>query len=492
MQQYSRQPGEEIVFGATLYGADTEIGTRAGYSGVSFSAGEKQYERIDWENGDLVRIFCPQASEPSEHYEDYFVTGVSADGQSSSASIDHNAGNIGLRWGTGDHYFYSMYPHKDKGLEGTGLSVNLNVGLATCILPSTQKYGSLVQEDGNWVAAPYKKYIYLAGYAQATAGGMSGPVEIKYNPAVTTFQITVVNDFDDSSVMTVASAGIKTADGYLTGIYDVNLDSSLGKDDIILTPSLSSIEMNFEDPENSSQKHIEISKGKSLTFTVFAQPGQDITKLTFWMKDKDGCLRESALKYRGATDKDWVTFPAFHKANITGLMAPKSSKWYIELGKSTNITLDSWVEVAATNVTQITLDQTRLELWCKETVTGTEENCKYSYKFFASEADAADDGNAIASTDIKINGSFSAQKPNDEPYPTLQNNSALGSVLQPSVVQGSASEQRKLRLTYNSSEIDNALVFGSDGKIREYVFVNHTLTNSYAQLDVIINKIQAQ
>ena len=484
---YSRAEGDEIIFGAVQQGSDTGLDTKAACSGttgnVAGTTGTKAayngstesdgYERINWEAGDQLRIHCPQASEPSAKYEDYFVTSsITPSGAKSSAGIDHNAGNIGLRWGTGTHCFYSMYPHPSKGESGIG--VDGTEGIATCVLPATQTYGSITQDgtDGDCVASPNSKYLYLAGYATATAGGSGGPVQINYNPAVTTFQITVQNDFDDDSDMTVASAGITTSKSNfnLTGTYQVKLDGDLTTADITQpTPTAQTITMTFSD---GTHNYITLAKGKKLTFTIFAQPGQDADEITFWMKDKDGALRQSALKKRDAST--WVSFPAFHKANITGLMAPKSSKWYIEIGGSSVVLLDGWTSGGEPNVTQITLKQTELELWCKDDGSG-------NYTYYDSEAKCTAGTGDKTQDEILINGEFETDE-----VPTASEITGELAKLVSASVENKSGKTYNLKLQYTA--IPGAVDF-TDNVIQGNVVVNHVGTNSYATLAVTIHKV---
>ena len=80
---FSFRSGSEIRFVAGTSG--TNLSSKAAYSG-SVSSG---YERIDWEDGDLIRIHCAQASEPDTKWTDYVILDgtVESDGSVSSATI---------------------------------------------------------------------------------------------------------------------------------------------------------------------------------------------------------------------------------------------------------------------------------------------------------------------------------------------------------------------------------------------------------------------
>lgn len=467
--QSARAEGEEIIFGAV----SNAESTKASYSG---ELDADSNERINWQTGDRVRIVCPQASaptdryladHPSDKYEDYTVTSVKSDGAQSSAGITHPGSNIGLRWGTGLHYFYSMYPcpsDLDQKVNMTDDGTNIK---ATCILPATQSYGSLSKDsNNNYTATANPLYMYLIGYATASSTD-SGPVQIEYNPAFTSFEITVQNDFASKNDMTVASAGIFTSESgkYLTGTdgeYQVRInDNKVETADISSGTGSQSVTMNFSEGNNS---YITLAYGKKLTFTLFAQPGHDISQLTFTMTDKDGAVRSSALKYRKATDTDWVTFKALHKSRITGLMAPETSRWYINLGgdKQGDIALEDYQNGYDLDVTQVTLKQTTLDLYYKDG------------EYYKSAEDANAGTGAISSCEIDINGEYEQSG-----YLSSSVDSSLSSYIA-SAIQNKSGKQYKLVLTLTGTP---------SSEVSGNVNVGDSNTNSTAHVAITIHSL---
>ena len=342
---YPRTPGSRIVFGtSTRHGAST----KAAYTGEPDPT--TRYQKINWEEGDLIRIFCAQAEMPGQepgtsdkHFADYKVAtdGVSPFGTTGSSAKIEPTGEDYLTWGEAGetHYFSALYP-APTNTSGTSVSENT----VTCCLPDVQTNGGVSGTDPQ-IAAVNKDYLFLAGYGEGKMEYKDGdePVNIYFDPAVTTFEFTLESVFE-SGPMTIKSAGITTtADNELTGTYDVYVKDKIdgatsGEFKTLSTSDVThkndgskTITMNFS-------PSVSVEKDKEFTFTLFAQPGCDITKLTFWMIDDNNIKRSFPFKYTDSyTEADhkgpdnWVKFTAFHKARIKGLMAPESAGWIINM-----------------------------------------------------------------------------------------------------------------------------------------------------------------
>lgn len=331
LTRYSRAFGADIVFGSSRSGGSN---TRVAYSGF---VGSDKYERIDWLEGDKLRIWCSEASEPACHYADYLVSvgTVTSDGRSSSAKIELEQGKIGLRWGEPGttHHFSSLCPAPGSGVEGT----SVGEGSVTCVLPSLQTFSDKLilpaaAGGDSVVFAPNPNYIYLAGYAEAEAAQEGGEgegeaINIYYDPAITTFEFILHNNYESQSVMTVKQVGITTSkgDNVLSGTYTVDVRGISLKDSLDtgaigdITGGSPTLSMEFKDP-------VTVPYGKTITFTLFAHPKYDITNLTFWFYDSEGCKRSFGFKY---ADKSWVKFTAFHKSVLKGILAKESAGWTI-------------------------------------------------------------------------------------------------------------------------------------------------------------------
>lgn len=224
------EQGSQIVFGAStmwenaprsrtefFIGEDESTPqTRTEYSGKTDSDADIapgntfSYERIDWSAGlDKIRVFCAAAGgghEMSGHADDYLITGKEADGATSKATGLSPVEGNGLQWGTGDHYFYAVYPAPGSQSPydfGTDKTVNgaykLRIEEAEGnkmkvygVIPSWQN----VVKEGN-VYKPNMNYAYMVAAKKVSAGASS--VELDFKPLVTTFEFTLFQFGDDTS-----------------------------------------------------------------------------------------------------------------------------------------------------------------------------------------------------------------------------------------------------------------------------------------------------
>jgi len=326
-QLYPRTPGSDVVFGQS---SQRGVDTKASYSGT---VDANKFERIDWVTGDAIRIFCNEAGLPACKYADYTVTAeITSSGKSSSAKLTHNPEDQGLTWGTTNpHKFVALCPAPGHGVSGTSVKIDS----ATCVLPATQTFSGTtpVLSDGNYTAVPDSQYIYLVGYGSANPGEEGDPVNMYFDPAITTFEFTLQNDYASHGNMTVRKAGIRTASGNLVGSYTVNVTGINGTDGTLSSDDVNTNGLTGNEITMDFSTSLTIAYGKTLTFTLFAQPGNDITKLTFWFIDDDGYTRSFEFKYADSSKSSdgYVHFTAFHKARIHGLLAPESAGWTINM-----------------------------------------------------------------------------------------------------------------------------------------------------------------
>jgi len=327
---FPRTPGSDIVFGPS---SNHGVNTKASYSGSLYSG----YERIDWADGDVIRIFCKEASAPaSTKYADYKIISDSTrySGVSSLSKITLDPSCLeGLQWGTGLHKFSALCPAPGQGESGTSVYEDS----VKCFLPDVQTYSSIsYRKTGSKSpnALINDNYLYLAGHGEANTSGEGVPVALYFDPAVTTFEFTLQNDYASGNAMTIKKAGITTESGKLVGTYKIRVAEIDGEDRALKASDVDTtgiggsnkITMNFSPT-------LSIAHGDSLTFTLFAQPHNDITKLTFWLVDSSDKVRSFKFKYSDpskGTD-GWVDFKALHKAKIRGIMTPEGAGWTINL-----------------------------------------------------------------------------------------------------------------------------------------------------------------
>ena len=338
--------GEAVRFSV---GTDA-VSTKAVYSGQ----GTSTIERIDWQEGDLIRIYCEQVSEPSDKFADYRVTSdITASGSNSTAHIE-GTGGVCLRWGEGNHTFYAAYPSPAS----SGITTGISAEKVSANLPASQVVVGGVTEtspgSGNYVAAPdLKNMLMTAKSAECypETGIPEGTVFLSFTPLTTAVQFTITNQTKAS--LTIKSVSLTSASSALSGPFEVNMDnnsvpasidldgdgSNTGDKDIkysrsypecTYTGSVSdatkTVTINFASPVALAYDSDPAKSGK-LTFTFFLQPCQDFSDLTFKITKSDDSWMSTKLGY---TDGTGVLFPRFKKTTVTGLLVPKGAQWRVK------------------------------------------------------------------------------------------------------------------------------------------------------------------
>lgn len=163
--------------------------TKTAYSGVEETVGDKEYERIDWVVGDVIRIYSPDvvqrsdfeagnASDASLHWADYKVKSVtprSEGSRYSDAKLDNASGN-GLVWSANaarENQFYAVYPA--PGARETAGITDGSRGKFSCEIPAAQD----LSEKGNM------EYAFMVAKA---AVAPQADVNLEFSPAFTAFQ----------------------------------------------------------------------------------------------------------------------------------------------------------------------------------------------------------------------------------------------------------------------------------------------------------------
>ena len=246
-----QDPSADTLPGAIRFTASAEAaGTKTAYSGVVTNG----VERIDWAEGDRIRIYSDKAvhrNAPDQPYADYTVSSVGVDPSNaawSRAGITPAGGN-GLVWGsTPDTYtFYGIYPVTDCADGASGI---------LC--------GTIDADQGSGdPAVNLPKYGCLTAARQAA---LSADVELPFAPAFTAFEFHITSD----TAATLLDFTISSASGPLSGPFTVTYTG--------LTPAYSTtgtgraIRLTFP-------TGVPVSPAAGCTFTVFALPLDILTDL---------------------------------------------------------------------------------------------------------------------------------------------------------------------------------------------------------------------
>ena len=203
------QTGDEITFGPSLPNA---IGTRTSY-GEAVGTVENGYYPIEWEEGDEIAIFCPQASQPASQLVNYKITPDENDPTHSAAVT--KIGDVGLQWGNEDaHRFYGFYPASAvKGTETDGRIM----GSIPVFQPVESWDDTGTDENGKKIyrGIPNMDLAYMWAYNEVSKKDtpVGTDVSLKFEPLVTVLEITVNGPGPNMSAVEVSNITIQGVSG---------------------------------------------------------------------------------------------------------------------------------------------------------------------------------------------------------------------------------------------------------------------------------------
>ena len=249
-----------------MEGVKPTSGSEIGFSIVD-SRSRTEYDpnnefQINWVNGDKVRIFCDKAEDIKK--ADYEVININ-NNQGSLKSIEG-----GLKWGGDEeHTFYAIYPADDTKIK----SEPDNNGIITLNLNKNQICSFTTDADGNYKGIPDMKNAYMLAELKTTP---IDQVPLNFKPLMTTLEITVRGKNTGSTnqnpvVLTglnIINNNVKDYAAYQGNFqYDlINRKFIEGSSSKPFTQTI------FVGIENGEDDFIDLSAGKSATFTVFLPP----------------------------------------------------------------------------------------------------------------------------------------------------------------------------------------------------------------------------
>lgn len=337
------EAGTPILFGASTQWENNDLKeTRTEYSGrdednnlVSFGS---QYERIDWVGGkDMIRVVCEAASGGTVLGgigDDYVLGTPTASGEKSTAEISPKEGD-GLQWGTGDHYFYALYPA--PGTESNysftdnnpvtnanaQITASSNTATVTGIIPAVQE---AILESGTTTYKPNMNYAYMYAANKVNANSISGSTTLSFQPLVTTLEFTLKNDAALPMTENLTRVELRSASTPLTGSFSAALSNDA--DPVITTGGTTGNTITIDLPSTG----IELSETTPVQFTFLTLP-VDQTKMTLvlYFGSDHSVTRSLDLKdaslITSENQEGWVTVDACKKAYITNMAVPGGNLW---------------------------------------------------------------------------------------------------------------------------------------------------------------------
>ena len=373
------EAGAPIIFGAST---EYEVPglTRTEYSGKDGSgwittSSKGGYERIDWVGGtDEIRILCVAANSgqfDSGHSDDYTIGTPSEAGIKSTASIRPSNGNA-LKWGTGTHNFYAMYPAPGMVSNYAFPTADRTVSASNAVLEPTTTSGAATARLTGYIPAEQNVY-YVAGSSQGTSfneykanmnyaymyagksvnpsssGSVSGSVTLTFYPLVTTFEFLLQQLSSDPITDKLTKVELSSTKATLTGKFQANLGVDGSGNGV-----LSSISK-LTSPAPGNKVTITLPDGgmalssTPLKINILTLPVDTQTELTLTLWFGATKKRELALKDNGA----WISVPARGKIYFQNVGVPGTGWRYYNTSIS-NITLSGTEELvygASKNVT---------------------------------------------------------------------------------------------------------------------------------------------
>lgn len=208
--------GEAVTFGASS--DHNGVVTKTAYSGV-ISGGK---ERIDWVDGDQVRIFMythnanSRSGNASLSFKDYSVVNIQSRQQKSVGQLSAVDGK--LAWSEGlVHDFYSFYPPQFGGYNSQMEYSWYWQGSPTInfTLPSSQNGEATGDNMEN---------LYMAAVAEGYTSEGRGSVVLEYYPLVTTLHFTFRNDYSSQEPLTISQVTLAATNWQpITGVYSASI-----------------------------------------------------------------------------------------------------------------------------------------------------------------------------------------------------------------------------------------------------------------------------
>lgn len=235
----------EVIFSAASGFETGDKDTKTVYSGNAYTIDGVTYERIEWETGDKIKIYCHTGN--NKQAADYSVgAATTSSNHIHTAVLNKHDEDNGIHWnGTDEHRFYAIYPSptmpdnsdSKTTLEGK-VDITYDESTETAILkgyvPTTQApieivnnkvftNGSTTRTAHYW-AKPDMRYSYMVASTTASpnANGSSG-VNLSFSAVATALEIEIVAP----EATTISEVIIQSKSGApLTGNFTCPIDQN--------------------------------------------------------------------------------------------------------------------------------------------------------------------------------------------------------------------------------------------------------------------------
>lgn len=202
--------GKDSIFSSKSeirFTAESGLDTKVAYSGETYNVGDRNIERIDWKDGDQVRIWSDKArawvrggSDDASAVYKVINTSITAQNQLSRAGIEvlESTDKGGLQWGEdGTYYFLGMYPASLADEFATMLT-HQTFGSFPVTFSTAQRHlqtGDLQNtvNNSNPVATKMSTHGYHVAMTKVSKTSSSQNVLLSFEPYFTAFEFRIVD-----------------------------------------------------------------------------------------------------------------------------------------------------------------------------------------------------------------------------------------------------------------------------------------------------------
>ena len=309
--------------------------TRVSYSGAQISG----KERVDWKEGDMVYIICPEVAIPISKNAYYVVNDITPDGVNSKAKValySTEGTAEGLKWNEAetDHHFYAIYPCPLQNNSVYYRDFNTGSVLFGASVPASQApVSTTANDDGNgYTANPNGANLIMTAMATYP---LHSNVTLSFAPVVTAVEFTIVNGYPDHGDMTLSSIKLSSTTSDIAGKFT----RYFGESTATFADAVKTIEIPFTTP-------VSVAYGKTLTFTVFMLGVETATNVNISdMSIEFVTDATTSIKTLLKTTAGNMVFPRGKKSYVAGMIIPGKEVWTIS---PEPISISAWVTEALT------------------------------------------------------------------------------------------------------------------------------------------------
>ena len=305
--------GDNVEFRARAgYENNGGSDTRTVYTGETYEFDGKTYERVDWEEGDQIRIFCKEAQNPAEgvNYSDYKIVRHENAAGKDYGYLERVNSNGSLQWGdpSQEHTFYAFYPSPAQNSQ-----LEMSGDKAKGVVPMEQTPLEITStNDKDFVAKPNMNYAFMTAKAVMKPGS-GNEVNLSFKSMVTALELELQGP--DQQTVELTDIRISSDTENLTGPFTCDLDKVATDgypDCTILSTTDDRHTVNVSLVDKKTGNPFRLIGGQTLKVTVFLLPLDDYQALKISLQTAKG------IKSHDLTAKDGS--PMIIKSHLKNLV----------------------------------------------------------------------------------------------------------------------------------------------------------------------------